>query len=87
MALQPFINYNFGKGWALVFAPIISANWDAAAGNQWTVPIGLGFSRTTVFNGRPMTLGMQYYYNLERPAGSGANQLRIVISLLYPKKK
>jgi hypothetical protein len=82
---QPFINYNFGKGWAFAFAPIISANWDAADGNQWTVPLGLGISRTTVFNRRPMSLSLQYYYNVERPDGAGANQLRFVISLLYPK--
>jgi len=82
---QPFVNYNFGKGWALAFAPIINANWDADSGNQWTVPLGLGISRTTVFNKRPLTLGLQYYYNVERPEGAGANQLRLVISLLYPK--
>ena len=84
-SFQPFINFNFGKGWALAFAPIITANWDAEDGNQWTVPLGIGISRTTVFNRRPMTLGMQYYYNVERPDGAGASQLRIVISLLYPK--
>lgn len=84
-ALQPFINFNFGKGWALAFAPVISANWDAESGNKWTVPLGIGISRTTVFNRRPMSLAVQYYYNVERPDGSGASQLRFAISLLYPK--
>ena len=83
--MQPFINFNFGKGWALGFAPLITANWDAESGNEWTVPLGVGISRTTVFNRRPMTLGLQYYYNVERPDGSGASQLRFVISLIYPK--
>lgn len=86
-ALQPFVNFNFGKGWALAFAPTISANWDAEPGQKWTVPLGIGITRTTVFNRRPMSLGMQYYYNVERPDGSAASQLRIVISLLYPKAK
>jgi hypothetical protein len=83
--MQPFINFNFGKGWALGFAPLITANWDGESGNQWTVPLGFGVTRTTVFNRRPMTLGLQYYYNVERPDGSAASQLRIVVSLLYPK--
>lgn len=83
---QPFINFNFGQGWALAFAPVITANWDADAGEQWTVPLGMGISRTTVFNSRPMTLGVQYYYNVERPTGQGASQLRIAVSLLYPKR-
>src|SRR5262249_8826890 len=83
--LQPFINFNFGKGWALAFSPIITANWDAEKGNQWTVPLGLGIPRTTVFNGRPMNLGIQYYYNVTRPDGAGSSQLRIQIALLYPQ--
>ena len=82
--VQPFVNFNFGKGWALAFAPNITANEDAPGGDQWTVPIGLGLMRTTVFNHRPMTLGLQYYHNVERPTGAGGQQLRFVLSLLYP---
>ena len=51
------------------------------------VPLGLGISKTTVFNGRPMTLGVQYYYNVERPDGVAATQLRFVVALLYPVSK
>jgi hypothetical protein len=36
--LQPFVNYNFAEGWAVAFAPLITANWDASPGNEWTVP-------------------------------------------------
>src|SRR5262249_52533078 len=42
LLLQPFVNYNFGKGWYLLSSPILTANWDAAKGNQWTVPLGMG---------------------------------------------
>jgi hypothetical protein len=83
--LQPFINYNFGLGWSLAFAPIITANWNADAGNHWTVPLGIGISRTTVFNRRPMSLSAQYYYNVERPDGAAGQQLRLAISFLYPR--
>jgi hypothetical protein len=83
--LQPFVNYNFGPGWALSFGPLITANWNASSGQRWTVPLGFGVTRTTVFNRRPMTLGVQYYYNVERPDSSGGQQLRFVVSLLYPK--
>ena len=83
--LQPFVNYNFGHGWALSYSPIMSANWDASDGNEWTVPIGGGLTRTTVFNRRPMNLGVQYYYNLKRPDGSAGQQLRFIVALLYPR--
>ncbi|MCI0416607.1 hypothetical protein L0222_27880 [bacterium] len=83
--IQPFVNYNFGKGWAISTGPSITANWDAPSGQEWTVPIGIGIARTTVFNKRPMTLAVQYYRNVERPDGVGANQIRFAITLLYPK--
>ena len=83
--LQPFVNYNFGQGWALSFAPIITANWNASDGNEWTVPLGIGITRTTVFNRRPMNLGLQYYFNVERPDGAAGQQLRLIVSLLYPR--
>jgi hypothetical protein len=85
--VQPFINYNFGPGWALSFAPIITANWDAASGEQWTLPLGGGIVKTTVFNGRPMNVGAQYYYNVVRPDAAPASQFRLVVALLYPSKR
>ena len=85
--LQPFVNYNFGKGWAISAAPVITANWDADSGNQWTIPIGAGIGRTVVFDGRPMSLNVQYYHNAKRPDGSSAaNQARFSVTLLYPKR-
>jgi hypothetical protein len=83
--VQPSINYNFGHGWALAFAPSITANWDASDGNAWTVPLGLGLTRTVVFNRRPMNLGVSYYYNVERPDGVAGQQLRFIVTLLYPR--
>jgi hypothetical protein len=85
--LQPFVNYNFGGGWAASFAPIIAANWDASDGNEWTVPLGLGMTRTTVFDGRPMNIGFQYYYNVTRPDGAPAQQFRFTVAFLYPERR
>jgi hypothetical protein len=82
--VQPFVNVNFGQGWALSTAPTITADYDAPEGEQWNIPLGLGISRTTVFNHRPTQLGVQYYYAVERPASGPAHQLRFVVSLLFP---
>jgi hypothetical protein len=87
MTIQPFVNYNFGGGWAASFAPIITANWDATDGNEWTVPLGLGITRTTVFNGRPMNVGFQYYYNVKHPDGAAGEQFRFTLALIYPEKR
>lgn len=40
--IQPFINYNFDAGWYATFSPIITVDWTAASGRQWTVPLGGG---------------------------------------------
>jgi hypothetical protein len=82
--LQPFLNFNFGAGYALGFAPVMTANWDGEPGERWTVPLGIGISRTTVFNGRPITLAAQYYHNITRPDAGPGNQLRLVMTLLFP---
>jgi hypothetical protein len=83
--LQPFINYNLRNGWALATAPIFVANWDAASGEQWTVPLGGGISKVSHFGRRPLSLGVQYYCNVERPEASGTSLLRLTVSLLYPQ--
>ena len=31
---QPFVNFNFGKGWAISTVPVITANWDAEVGQR-----------------------------------------------------
>src|SRR5215831_11975185 len=45
--LQPFVNYNFPEhhGTYLTLAPIITADWKAEHGQQWTVPLGGGIGQ------------------------------------------
>ena len=84
--IQPFINYNFKKGWSVSTAPSITANWNAAAGDeQWTVPVGIGISKITVVGKQPLNLSWQYYHNAVRPESAGADQVRMVVALLFPR--
>jgi hypothetical protein len=86
LLVQPFVNYNFGKGWALSSVPIITANWEAESVQQSTVPLGHGLMRTTKFSGRPLVVGVHYYYNVVRPDTAASSQLRFMLVLLYPNK-
>ena len=43
--IQPFVNYNFGGGWYVVSAPVITANWEADNDDEWTIPLGGGVGR------------------------------------------
>ena len=83
--LQYFINYNYPSGWYLTSAPIITANWEAPSGQEWTVPFGGGFGRVFRIGKRPVNASAQAFYNVEAP-DSGANwSLRVQLQLLFPR--
>jgi hypothetical protein len=88
MTLQYFINYNLKKGYFITLQPIINANWNASAGNTWTVPFGGGIGRVMKLGNQPVNVGAQAYYNAKRPdtIPSPTWQLKFQFSLLYPKK-
>jgi len=85
--LQPFINYNLAGGWSVAFSPIITANWSAPSGDVWTVPLGLGLSKVDAIGKQSISISLQYYRNVARPAGVGSDVLRLQINFLFPKLK
>ena len=87
VVIQPFINWNFGTGWALSSSPILTHNAELPDGDQWTVPVGAGISRTLVFKAQPMSLSAAYFTNVVRPPGAALNQLRFQLSLIHPTAK
>jgi hypothetical protein len=84
--LQYFLNYNFGGGWALGTAPILTANWENESGNQWTIPWGLQVSKITRFGSQPVNLLLGYYTNSEHPDGAAESQVRIQVNFMFPTK-
>jgi opacity protein-like surface antigen len=83
---QPFINYNMAHGWYLTSSPVITSNWLAPSGQQWTVPIGGGFGRLFKVADQPMSANVAGYYNVVHPTGTSDWQLRAQLSLLFPVK-
>ena len=83
---QPIHNYNKAHGWYLTTGPIITSNWLAASGQQWTVPVGGGFGRVFRVGDQPVNASIQGYYNAIRPTGTPSWQLRASIALLFPVK-
>ncbi|MGD8414249.1 MAG: neuromedin U, partial [Candidatus Latescibacterota bacterium] len=82
--IQYFVNYNLGNGWAVGTAPIVTANWMADSGEEWSVPWGAQVSKVTHFGTRPVNLLAGYYYYSEHPTGAADYQVRIQVNLLYP---
>ncbi len=84
---QYFLNYNFGGGWAVGTAPVLSCNWEAESGNQWTIPWGAQVSKLTRFGSQPVNLLLGYYQNSEHPDGAPDAQVRFQLNLMFPTKK
>lgn len=57
--LQPFINYNLSNGWYLVSSPIVTANWQAANGEQWILPVGGGVGRVFRVGRQPLNASLR----------------------------
>ena len=87
MTMQPFVNYNFPKGWYVASAPIITADWEADADDTWTVPVGGGFGRIMKFGKQPVNLQAQAFYNVVKPDDDATADwtLRLQVQFLFPK--
>jgi hypothetical protein len=83
---QWFVNYNLSDGWYLVSAPIITANWEAAEGQKWTVPFGIGVGKVHRFGKQPVNMSVHFYVNTVKPDIGPDWALRLQLQLMFPKK-
>jgi hypothetical protein len=82
--VQPFANYNFGGGWYVGSAPIITANWLTAGNKAWTLPVGAQIGRVIKIGGKlPVNLLLGAYYNALRPEFGSTWQLRTQITFIF----
>jgi hypothetical protein len=81
--INPFLNYNFGGGWFIGSAPIITAN-ELSGGAKWTLPVGLQGGRLIKLFGKlPVNLVVGAYYNALRPEFGGTWQLRTQVAFIF----
>ena len=86
MLLNLFVVRQIGKGWYLNTAPIITADWTAAAADRWIVPLGGGGGKLLFLGGKlPLNVQTQLYYNIVRPDFGPAWQWRVQLQILLPK--
>jgi hypothetical protein len=85
MLLQYFINYNMKKGWYITIQPILTADWKASSGNEWTVPFGGGVGRIMKLGFQPVNLTAQFYGNAVYPSQTSSWSMRLQVAFLFPK--
>jgi len=83
--LEPFINYNLPKGWYLISDMVLTANWYAESGNQWTVPVGAGAGKLFNIGKQAMNTRLEAYANVVKPDGAPDWTLSWTLQFLFPK--
>jgi hypothetical protein len=82
--LQYFIVYQLGDGWYVNSAPIITVNWKAESGQQWTVPFGLGGGKLFFAGKLPINVQLGAFYNAVKPDLGADWQFRTQLQFLLP---
>ena len=82
---QPFANYNIKKGWYLVSAPVITANWEADSSQRWTVPLGGGVGRVFKIGKQHINARVAGYYNVVKPDFGSDYDIQASVTFLFPK--
>jgi hypothetical protein len=83
--IQPFVNYNFPQGFYINSAPIITANWKADSGDQWTVPLGAGIGKIFHLGRLPVNTQVGAYYNVVHPDNAAEWSTRLQAQFMFPK--
>jgi hypothetical protein len=65
--LQYFIFYSLDATTSIGAAPNIIANWEQDSDNAFTVPIGIGASKTFQFGKVPVRFGAEFHYSVVQP--------------------
>lgn len=81
--LQPFVAKALGRGRTVTFNFESSYDWDQ---EQWTLPFNLQFSQVLPIGKQLVSVAAGARYYLETPAGGPDWGVRLVFSLLYPKR-
>jgi hypothetical protein len=84
--LQPMFFYNIptAPGWEIQYNNTITYDWNAEAGNRWTVPLGLGVGKTIMLGDVGFNIIGGYYHNLVKPDGAADGMLRISANFVSP---
>ena len=81
--LQPFANYNLGKGLAVGVSMEASGAWHAQ--DMWTAPLLFSVSKITLLGKRPVNLAVAAGPMVASPTGGPSWRFRLAATFLFPK--
>ena len=79
--IQYVIRRSLGKGWSLGMGPTISIDWEADSDNRYTVPVGLGLTKTFRLGSIPIKARIEPQWTVIQPDDFGEQwNIRIQIA-------
>lgn len=86
LLIQPIVNYNLGKGWAITTGAMgITCNFKAPEGEKWNVPLGGGIARIFHIGKQAIKAQVVVYGNVVHPTGAPDVTLQTQWQFLFPK--
>lgn len=85
LLIQPSVAYKLQDGWSLMSIMQWTANWQADAGNRWTIPVGGGVAKLFKMKNQAINTRLEAYVNVVKPEGAADWTLRYTFQLLFPK--
>ena len=64
---------------------VLTANWKADSGQQWTVPMGGGAGKLFKIGNQAMNTRVEAYANVVKPDGAPDWSLAWTLQFLFPK--
>jgi hypothetical protein len=80
---QPFLVWG-ENGWTIALNTESSANWNADAGEEWTVPINIMVNKVTNLGARPISLQAGPRFYADTPTGGPDWGFRLGLTLVFP---
>lgn len=84
LSAQYFLNYNLPHGWFLYSNATVTADWTAADGDRWTVPVGGGAGKVFNIGKQSVSASLQGLSNVVTPPGGAKWSVVFQFSLLFP---
>jgi hypothetical protein len=85
--LQPFLAYTTKTAVTYNISSESTANWEAASGEEWTVPITLSVSKVTKLGPFPFSFSVGAGVFVETPEGGPEWRLRFTATLILPRAR
>jgi hypothetical protein len=83
--LLPLIYRFWGDGWSVGYSGAILADWKAASGERWTVPLGLSIGKVVRLGILPVQIQIGGQYFVERPTGGPKWNVQLQVTPVIPR--